>query len=70
MTLDRLKGEGWAKRRAEVSRLHVDEAAEQLVALAKAREARTCAIVAAQGRLRQVRRALRLPRDARPVGGD
>jgi transcription-repair coupling factor (superfamily II helicase) len=41
VTLDRLKGEGWAKRRAEVSR-HVDEAAEQLVALAKAREARTC----------------------------
>jgi transcription-repair coupling factor (superfamily II helicase) len=42
VTLDRLKGDGWAKRRAEVSR-HVDEAAEQLIALAKAREARTCA---------------------------
>ena len=41
VTLDRLKGDGWIKRRAEVSR-HVDEAAEQLVALAKAREARTC----------------------------
>jgi transcription-repair coupling factor (superfamily II helicase) len=41
VTLDRLKGEGWTKRRAEVSR-HVDEAAEQLVALAKAREARVC----------------------------
>ncbi|MBI1684142.1 DEAD/DEAH box helicase [Caulobacter hibisci] len=41
VTLDRLKGEGWIKRRAEVSR-HVDEAAEQLVALAKAREARVC----------------------------
>ncbi len=41
VALDRLKGDGWIKRRAEVSR-HVDEAAEQLVALAKAREARTC----------------------------
>jgi len=44
VTLDRLKGDGWIKRRAEVSR-HVDEAAEQLVALAKVREARTCAPV-------------------------
>ena len=41
VALDRLKGDGWIRRRAEVSR-HVDEAAEQLVALAKAREARTC----------------------------
>lgn len=41
VTLDRLKGDGWIKRRAEVSR-HVDEAAEQLVALAKARAARAC----------------------------
>ncbi len=41
VTLDRLKGDGWAKRRAEVNR-HVDEAAEHLVALARAREARTC----------------------------
>jgi transcription-repair coupling factor (superfamily II helicase) len=42
VTLDRLKGEGWAKRRAEVSR-HLDEAAAQLVALAKARETRRAA---------------------------
>jgi transcription-repair coupling factor (superfamily II helicase) len=41
VTLDRLKGDGWIKRRAEVSR-QVDEAAAQLVALAKARQARTC----------------------------
>jgi transcription-repair coupling factor (superfamily II helicase) len=41
VTLDRLTGDGWAKRRAQVSR-EVDEAAQQLVALAKAREARTC----------------------------
>ena len=41
VTLDRLKGDGWIKRRAEVSR-QVDEAAEQLVALAKVREARRC----------------------------
>ena len=41
VTLDRLKGEGWAKRRAEVHR-HLAAAAAQLVALAKAREARTC----------------------------
>lgn len=41
VTLDRLKGDGWIRRRAEVSR-HVDEAAEQLVALAKARDAKTC----------------------------
>ncbi len=41
VTLDRLKGDGWAKRRAEVSR-QIDETAQQLVALAKVREARTC----------------------------
>ena len=41
VTLDRLKGDGWSKRRAEVSR-QVDEAAQQLVALAKARDAQTC----------------------------
>jgi transcription-repair coupling factor (superfamily II helicase) len=41
VSLDRLKGDGWSKRRAEVS-AHIDEAARQLVALAKAREARTC----------------------------
>lgn len=42
VSLDRLKGDGWAKRRAQVGR-HVEEAAERLVALARAREARTCA---------------------------
>ncbi|RYF93564.1 MAG: DEAD/DEAH box helicase, partial [Caulobacteraceae bacterium] len=41
VTLDRLKGDGWFKRRAEVSR-HVEAAAIELVALAKAREAATC----------------------------
>jgi transcription-repair coupling factor (superfamily II helicase) len=41
VTLDRLTGDGWQKRRAEVSR-QVDEAALELVALAKAREVRTC----------------------------
>ncbi|WP_343699181.1 DEAD/DEAH box helicase [Caulobacter sp.] len=41
VTLDRLKGEGWAKRRAEVSR-HIDETAESLVALAQARQVRRC----------------------------
>ena len=41
VTLDRLKGDGWAKRRAEVSRA-VDDAAQRLVALANAREARVC----------------------------
>ncbi len=45
VTLDRLSGDGWPKRRAEVSR-QVDEAALQLVALAKAREARTCEPIA------------------------
>ncbi|WP_454759990.1 DEAD/DEAH box helicase [Caulobacter segnis] len=45
VTLDRLTGDGWPKRRAEVSR-QVDEAARQLVALAKAREARTCEPIA------------------------
>ncbi|MBO9547174.1 DEAD/DEAH box helicase [Caulobacter sp.] len=42
VTLDRLKGDGWAKRRAEVHR-HLETAAEQLVALAKARQERQCA---------------------------
>ncbi|AYV48588.1 DEAD/DEAH box helicase [Caulobacter flavus] len=41
VTLDRLKGEAWARRRAEVSR-HVDDAARRLVALATERQARTC----------------------------
>ena len=41
VTLDLLGGEAWPKRRAEVSR-HVDAAAEQLVALARAREGRSC----------------------------
>jgi transcription-repair coupling factor (superfamily II helicase) len=41
VTLDRLKGEGWAKRRAEV-RHHLEAAAARLVALAKTREERTC----------------------------
>ncbi len=41
VTLDRLGGEAWPKRRAEVSR-HVDAVAQDLVALALAREARTC----------------------------
>lgn len=39
VTLDRLKGNGWALRRAEVNR-HVEEAAGQLLALARAREGR------------------------------
>lgn len=41
VSLDRLTGEAWPKRRAAVSR-HVEDAAEQLVALARDREARTC----------------------------
>ncbi|MBI1682891.1 DEAD/DEAH box helicase [Caulobacter hibisci] len=41
VTLDRLKGDGWQARRAQVSH-QVDETAVQLVALAKARQARTC----------------------------
>lgn len=41
VTLDRLTGDGWAKRRAEVSR-HIDAAAAQLISLAQARDARTC----------------------------
>lgn len=41
VTLDRLTGEGWPKRRAEVSR-HIDAAAVELIALAKLRDARTC----------------------------
>ena len=44
VTLDRLKGDGWAKRRAEVHR-HLEAAAEQLVALARARQAKTCAAI-------------------------
>ena len=41
VTLDRLKGDGWARRRAEVSR-HINETAAQLVELARARtEAKT-----------------------------
>lgn len=45
VTLDRLKGQAWAERRAEVSR-HVDEAAQRLVALAAERQARTCTPIA------------------------
>jgi len=41
VTLDRLKGEGWSKRRAEVHQ-HLEAAAARLVALAKAREERAC----------------------------
>ncbi|WP_091737696.1 DEAD/DEAH box helicase [Phenylobacterium immobile] len=41
VTLDRLKGDGWIKRRAEVSR-HIDETARTLVEMAKAREAAEC----------------------------
>ncbi|PZR33663.1 DEAD/DEAH box helicase [Caulobacter segnis] len=41
VTLDRLRGDAWARRRAEVSR-HVDDAARRLVALAAERQARTC----------------------------
>ena len=41
MSLDRLKGDAWPKRRAEVSR-HLDEAAARLVELAKVRAAATC----------------------------
>ena len=41
VTLDRLKGDGWIKRRATLSR-HIDETAERLVALASARETMTC----------------------------
>ncbi|WP_454718789.1 DEAD/DEAH box helicase [Caulobacter segnis] len=42
VTLDRLKGDGWAKRRADVHR-HLETTAEQLVVLAKARQERQCA---------------------------
>ena len=42
VSLDRLKGDAWPKRRAEVSR-HMDEAAARLVELAKVRAAATCA---------------------------
>jgi transcription-repair coupling factor (superfamily II helicase) len=42
VALDRLTGDGWSKRRAEVSR-QVDETAQALVALAKARDAAVCA---------------------------
>ncbi len=41
VTLDRLNGEGWAKRRAQVHH-HLEAAAARLVALAKAREERIC----------------------------
>jgi transcription-repair coupling factor (superfamily II helicase) len=41
VTLDRLKGDGWLKRRAEVSR-HIDETARTLVEMSKAREAAEC----------------------------
>jgi transcription-repair coupling factor (superfamily II helicase) len=41
VSLDRLKGEAWPKRRAEVSR-HLDHAAARLVDLAKTRAATTC----------------------------
>ena len=41
VTLDRLNGEAWPRRRAEVSR-HMDEAAARLVELAKARAAAVC----------------------------
>lgn len=41
VTLDRLKGDSWAKRRAEVSR-HIDATAQGLVALAQARQAQRC----------------------------
>jgi transcription-repair coupling factor (superfamily II helicase) len=41
VSLDRLKGNAWQKRRADVSR-HLDEAALRLVELAKARAAATC----------------------------
>ena len=45
VSLDRLKGDGWAKRRAEVHR-HLQAAAAQLVDLAKARAQRTCRPIA------------------------
>jgi transcription-repair coupling factor (superfamily II helicase) len=41
VSLDRLKGDAWPKRRAEVSR-HMDEAAARLVELAKVRAAAVC----------------------------
>jgi transcription-repair coupling factor (superfamily II helicase) len=41
VTLDRLKGEAWTRRRAEVAR-HVEEAARKLVSLAAARAERRC----------------------------
>ncbi len=39
--LDRLKGDAWHKRRADLSR-HLDEAAAQMVTLAKARALQSC----------------------------
>jgi transcription-repair coupling factor (superfamily II helicase) len=42
VSLDRLKGEAWPKRRAQVNR-HLEEAALRLVELAKMRAAATCA---------------------------
>lgn len=41
VTLDRLKGEAWNKRRAQAS-VQIDEAAEALVAQTKLKAARTC----------------------------
>lgn len=41
VTLDRLSGEAWVKRKVDLSR-HIDETAKRLVALAKTRETLTC----------------------------
>ena len=41
VSLDRLNGEAWRKRRAEVS-LHLDEVASRLVEIARARAAKSC----------------------------
>ncbi|MDP3492177.1 MAG: CarD family transcriptional regulator [Hyphomonadaceae bacterium] len=41
VTLDRLKGDAWTKRRAEVS-AYIDQTAAELVALARVREGATC----------------------------
>jgi transcription-repair coupling factor (superfamily II helicase) len=48
VSLDRLKGDAWPKRRAEVSR-HMDEAAARLVELAKVRAAAACAPIPPPG---------------------
>jgi transcription-repair coupling factor (superfamily II helicase) len=42
VSLDRLKGDGWVKRRAKVNR-HIEQAAARLVEVAKARQAARCA---------------------------